>query len=468
MESSGFEPLLFPFLILEAKSEKSACGFDDIQTQTAFPILALIKLQQDLQGQIAGMDSGAAPLVWFLANRGDAWRVYGCCMSEGETIGYDIFQLWDGSIMSNEGSLQLLLIVDYIFDWARDIYRPAILRQFKALITGDNYDQVSLGDDSDIFSMRRNISGWIQAPPSTIGDFEFHHQGAETAVVIDQQELLPMQIPNTKLGTLRSASIVHYRAIGLCITEDNVTDTLPQRATRQFAHPGNKEPRDKFRQAARDLINFIARWDELLLITEEDLDTMEENWTGYVKNTREPSALYSVSEFYTVVEMRSYIDHKWQVIRELAYLAVSEAAFNVLIEHANFKVKNPAVTAVRDAARPCSGKTFTEAMRCLKSGSTSRLLEAAISCTSIALYCIPERKRKDYVPPTQKLGFGKLEGRLPDYVQNFRTWDGKEKVKAQGATSRRRKKGYNQPLAGSEQEPGLDEPASSFLRASEK
>src|ERR1022692_3442324 len=30
----GVEPLLFPFLILEAKSEKSSNGFNDIQTQT--------------------------------------------------------------------------------------------------------------------------------------------------------------------------------------------------------------------------------------------------------------------------------------------------------------------------------------------------------------------------------------------------------------------------------------------------
>jgi hypothetical protein len=40
----GVEPLLFPFLVLEAKSEKSSNGFEDIQTQTAFPILALLKL----------------------------------------------------------------------------------------------------------------------------------------------------------------------------------------------------------------------------------------------------------------------------------------------------------------------------------------------------------------------------------------------------------------------------------------
>lgn len=53
----GIEPLLFPFLILEAKSGKSSSGFREIQMQTAFPIFALLKLQQDLVAQV--QDAGA-------------------------------------------------------------------------------------------------------------------------------------------------------------------------------------------------------------------------------------------------------------------------------------------------------------------------------------------------------------------------------------------------------------------------
>lgn len=84
----GVEPLLFPFLILEAKSGKSSSGFYEIQTQTAFPIFALLKLQEDLLAQV--QDGGVAngPLIWFFANRGDAWRVYGCCLSDSEPTRY--------------------------------------------------------------------------------------------------------------------------------------------------------------------------------------------------------------------------------------------------------------------------------------------------------------------------------------------------------------------------------------------
>lgn len=38
-----------------------------------------------------------------------------------------IVLLWKGSIDSRDEALQLLLILDHIFDWARDQYRPSIL-----------------------------------------------------------------------------------------------------------------------------------------------------------------------------------------------------------------------------------------------------------------------------------------------------------------------------------------------------
>lgn len=69
----------YPFLILEAKAEKGAAGFSAVEDQTAFPIRTLLKIQQQLQ-TVSGSNNvnDPGPLVWFLANRGDEWRVYGC------------------------------------------------------------------------------------------------------------------------------------------------------------------------------------------------------------------------------------------------------------------------------------------------------------------------------------------------------------------------------------------------------
>jgi hypothetical protein len=66
--------VLYPFLIIEAKSEKRSPGFESIETQTAFPIRTLLKLQKDLS---TASGISLKPLVWFLANQGDEWRVYG-------------------------------------------------------------------------------------------------------------------------------------------------------------------------------------------------------------------------------------------------------------------------------------------------------------------------------------------------------------------------------------------------------
>lgn len=70
----GDDVVLYPFLIIEAKSEKGCPGFESIETQTAFPIRTLAKLQRDLASVCEGSIN---PLVWFLANQGDEWRVYG-------------------------------------------------------------------------------------------------------------------------------------------------------------------------------------------------------------------------------------------------------------------------------------------------------------------------------------------------------------------------------------------------------
>lgn len=78
------DPLLFPFLVLEAKSESSSRGFDAILTQTFFPIRALLKLQDDLRLYVPEGEPAFEPLVWFLASRGDAWRLYCGTVVKGE------------------------------------------------------------------------------------------------------------------------------------------------------------------------------------------------------------------------------------------------------------------------------------------------------------------------------------------------------------------------------------------------
>lgn len=86
LKSSPFradgEPIVFPFLVLEAKSEKGADSFTDIEVQTAFAIRELLSIQDGLkQAAEEGADWDAGPLVWFLSCKGEQWRVSAACIS---------------------------------------------------------------------------------------------------------------------------------------------------------------------------------------------------------------------------------------------------------------------------------------------------------------------------------------------------------------------------------------------------
>jgi hypothetical protein len=78
------EDLLFPFLVLEAKSGTSDCDWYSSQLQTAFPIKAFLDTQDRLR-RATGRRSKwhAGPLVWFFANRGEDWRLSAAYMEQG-------------------------------------------------------------------------------------------------------------------------------------------------------------------------------------------------------------------------------------------------------------------------------------------------------------------------------------------------------------------------------------------------
>jgi hypothetical protein len=77
----GNETVLYPFLVVEWKSEQGGPGFSSIERQTAFPIRTMLRLQQHLFTR-GGSRAGVNPLVWFMGNQGEDWRVYACVTDE--------------------------------------------------------------------------------------------------------------------------------------------------------------------------------------------------------------------------------------------------------------------------------------------------------------------------------------------------------------------------------------------------
>lgn len=62
-------------------------------------------------------------------------------------------RVWRGNITTLDGSLQLLLLVDYIFNWARDSYQPDILTQLRSMASGENDAASILYADTDIIPL---------------------------------------------------------------------------------------------------------------------------------------------------------------------------------------------------------------------------------------------------------------------------------------------------------------------------
>lgn len=153
---SASYPIIFPFLVCEAKSEQSTDSFRDIEVQTMFTIHTLLKIQEELQNESAkhGISPPTCPMVWFFAYRGANWRIYICYTKKNKkgNSRYEISQQWSGCLKLNDDALTLLLLVDYIFDWARDVHRTSIFSQLK-IISGDTFTlSRTATQDSDILS----------------------------------------------------------------------------------------------------------------------------------------------------------------------------------------------------------------------------------------------------------------------------------------------------------------------------
>jgi hypothetical protein len=93
------------------------------------------------------------------------------------TLPQNIVCLWEGSITSYDAALQLVLIIDYIVDWARDIFRLGIMRQLMSVVDRGTQSAYTIIEDHDILSTRDYANSWFgNRPISTIG-------GAEAAEV---------------------------------------------------------------------------------------------------------------------------------------------------------------------------------------------------------------------------------------------------------------------------------------------
>ena len=72
--SEDGQPLLFPFVLVEAKSSRSMDDWHSIKLQTAFPIYTFLEVQRSLRTATGQKTTGRLePLVWFFMSKGEDW-----------------------------------------------------------------------------------------------------------------------------------------------------------------------------------------------------------------------------------------------------------------------------------------------------------------------------------------------------------------------------------------------------------
>ncbi|KAB2107022.1 hypothetical protein AG0111_0g4835 [Alternaria gaisen] len=321
---SGGEATIYPFLVMEAKSLKSRKNFLDIETQTAIPIRNQLLLQHKLQKHdFNKMPTPGGPLSWFLAYVGETWRVYGCFITKSSSNNlpcYDVVRLWQGDITGYDEALQLVLIMDYIVDWARDIFRPSIIRQLMSVVDKGKESSYTMVEGHDILSIRDYAnSSYGDRPIPNIGEagtFEAPTQPDFDAVSSTTgSSFEPLFESTGKHVDIRVWEAAKYesRVRGIFITENDTA------ATEHHIH------KDYQRLWTVDVGRY---W--FFLPNAQGIKILEEAWTGSqnIKDMQDVQQQRILISLY--VQYRKDVDGA--PIRELTYLAVTETAARYMLE----------------------------------------------------------------------------------------------------------------------------------------
>ncbi|KAF9888430.1 hypothetical protein FE257_008708 [Aspergillus nanangensis] len=189
----------FPFLVLEAKSEKNTVGFESVERQTAFPIRTMVNIQKALETASAG------PL--------DPLR---------------IIDLWHGCILRHDSALQLFLIIDLICDWARDIFIDHVLRCLRQCAS----PRLSVAhpdlSPSSISDGEFSLSSERQRIPPTSSDTINGHQ---VSITPDPADVVMDEVPNAPGGDISmvgTSSLVLFSGADLNTSENAPGEELSE------------------------------------------------------------------------------------------------------------------------------------------------------------------------------------------------------------------------------------------------
>jgi hypothetical protein len=268
-------------------------------------------------------------------------------------------ELWRGSISTRNGALQLLLLVDYVFDWARDVYRDYIIQELRTLASGENDAASIVYSDTDIYSTRQPEYSGVP-DQEDVETFEDYISKQKEYVALDSAQ-----------GVVRHATFVESRYCAIFVTPDNVQTLL--QSTRQT----------RTQQLCRLILGHMSDSITLDLPT---LVAMEKQWTGNARLS--PPGYLAQMKFYSVVSCTNYLSGNWHQVRELYVVAIAQGAWAAIVDASNLKKHRGKAGKPIFADMAITDSMLTTLKR-LQAGSPAEILLAAITRRAVKIHTKP-------------------------------------------------------------------------------
>jgi hypothetical protein len=275
------------------------------------------------------------------------------------------------------------------------------LRQLKSFASGKAYDEVSFLYDSDIYSLKRNVSHWMPPPPNNTNELETaFDMNAPFGPGLNHQDFLPFPVPRTRFGTIRSANLSTQKLTGLCLSKANVEEFL-------LIAAGNSIDKTESKSIAREMLDCFSsngrkerhRTDlgltyseserelekHIFVLSGSDLQVLEESWIGEAEAVGDVPELPPAEEFYCLISFECFLSSSWEVVKQITYLAISKPAIDILLHWASY-TQSPLTPFTPPY---CGDTTLQQCINCLSSASPSQSLLAAFAARSLTWYPLP-------------------------------------------------------------------------------
>ena len=191
-------------------------------------------------------------------------------------------------------------------DWARDSYRVSILHQLRLLATPLNESAIDdaatvTQSDSDVISMLpRTI-------PTQNPNEQFMSELKEASESLSRYD--------TKDGLIRYAGLMIWNHCAVVLNQDNISTFLNSTT--------KKTQETVFQQILWRIQNHG------IVITGEDLDKIEESWTGTQRTRR--TRYHSETEYFTVISYTVFLSSNWYITHNLSLFAVAKDTWHQAI-----------------------------------------------------------------------------------------------------------------------------------------